>query len=324
MKVKESQDFEEALAKVGSPLARVKLIAAGVEQLMRADMLRAEAFVNEALPLARKLQRRGEVRKGYCRLLYTHGLLNHSRGNFPEADSAFAEALKLARKLGERSHGTRARSQDKASYNARDVDRPTSQLSECGGGGDWLCCQRKLQSITRRVRQQSQSEQEWKSFEQQLENLNHDFMAKLGKKFPKLSPTELKICASLKVSLGSKEMASVLCVTIRAIETYRLRIRMKLGLSQSNNLGSSLAIFHENIIRASSFQISLLHRSIVFVAAGFNRRLHVSNQFQSSIGAQYRIEMNRRNMSLRRSFAALDVTILPVETGGYCWRRLFG
>jgi len=182
----------------------------------------------------------------------------------------------------------------------------------------------KLQSITRRVRQQSQSEQEWKSFEQQLENLNHDFMAKLGKKFPKLSPTELKICASLKVSLGSKEMASVLCVTIRAIETYRLRIRMKLGLSQSNNLGSSLAIFHENIIRASSFQISLLHRSIVFVAAGFNRRLHVSNQFQSSIGAQYRIEMNRRNMSLRRSFAALDVTILPVETGGYCWRRLFG
>ena len=143
MKVKESQDFEEALAKVGSPLARVKLIAAGVEQLMRADMLRAEAFVNEALPLARKLQRRGEVRKGYCRLLYTHGLLNHSRGNFPEADSAFAEALKLARKLGERSHGTRARSQDKASYNARDVDRPTSQLSECGGGGDWLCCQRK-------------------------------------------------------------------------------------------------------------------------------------------------------------------------------------
>jgi tetratricopeptide (TPR) repeat protein len=102
----------------------------------------------------------------------------------------------------------------------------------------------KLQSITKRVRQQSQSEQEWKSFEQQLENLNHDFIAKLGKKFPKLSPTELKICALLKIGLGSKEMSSVLCVTIRAVETYRLRIRKKLSLSQSDNLGSFIAGFN--------------------------------------------------------------------------------
>ena len=94
-----------------------------------------------------------------------------------------------------------------------------------------------LDELSRRVKQQSQSEQEWKLFEQQLDKLSPEVITNLAKRFPQLSPTELKVCALIKIGLGSKEMASLLCVSIRSIETYRLQIRRKLKLKSDVNLG---------------------------------------------------------------------------------------
>jgi len=93
-----------------------------------------------------------------------------------------------------------------------------------------------LDQLARRVQQQSQSENEWKQFEQQLDNLSPEVITNLAKRFPQLSPTELKICALMKIGLGSKEMASLLCVSVRSIETYRSNIRKKLKLKLDENL----------------------------------------------------------------------------------------
>jgi tetratricopeptide (TPR) repeat protein len=94
-----------------------------------------------------------------------------------------------------------------------------------------------LDQLARRLKQQSQSEQEWKQFEKQLETLNPEVIANLAKRFPQLSPTELKVCALIKIGLGSKDMANLLCVSLRSIEAYRLQIRKKLRLKKDVNLG---------------------------------------------------------------------------------------
>jgi tetratricopeptide (TPR) repeat protein/DNA-binding CsgD family transcriptional regulator len=93
-----------------------------------------------------------------------------------------------------------------------------------------------LDQLAWRVKQQSQSEQEWKFFEEQLDNLSPEVITRLAKRFPQLTPTELKICALIKIGLGSKEMASLMYVSLRSIETYRLRIRKKLKLKSDENL----------------------------------------------------------------------------------------
>jgi tetratricopeptide (TPR) repeat protein/DNA-binding CsgD family transcriptional regulator len=98
-----------------------------------------------------------------------------------------------------------------------------------------------LDQLARRVKQQSQSEQEWKLFEKQLENLSPEVITNLAKRFPQLTPTELKICALIKIGLGSKETASLLCVSVRSVETYRSNIRKKLKLKLDENLMVFLA-----------------------------------------------------------------------------------
>ena len=61
-------------------------------------------------------------------------------------------------------------------------------------------------------------------------------MVKLTGAFPLLKKSDRKLCAYLKMGLSSKEMASLLNMSVRSIETARYRLRKKLGLEQGDNL----------------------------------------------------------------------------------------
>lgn len=82
---------------------------------------------------------------------------------------------------------------------------------------------------------------EWHAFDQQFRRVHPDYIRALSARYPALSPTELKICALLKINLNSKEIARLLHVSLRDIENHRYRIRKKLGLSSGENLASFLA-----------------------------------------------------------------------------------
>jgi tetratricopeptide (TPR) repeat protein/DNA-binding CsgD family transcriptional regulator len=102
-----------------------------------------------------------------------------------------------------------------------------------------------MDELTHKLKRQSSASDAWQIFEQQLDTLNNDFIAVLARKFPKLTPQELKICALLKVGLGSKEIANVLSLTTRSVETYRLSMRRKLKLPKSGNLATFIVGFRE-------------------------------------------------------------------------------
>lgn len=93
-----------------------------------------------------------------------------------------------------------------------------------------------IRKAAKSLRHQAQEGEGWAVFEEGFSRLQGDFMARLSERFPSLSPTEIRICALLKINLASKDIANLLCVTGRCVETHRYNIRKKLGLRREENL----------------------------------------------------------------------------------------
>jgi len=81
----------------------------------------------------------------------------------------------------------------------------------------------------------------WSAFEAQFQHVHGEFLRILAQRFPRLTPTEMKICALLRTGLPSKETASMLHMSPRTVESHRYSIRKKLGLSTTRNLNAFLA-----------------------------------------------------------------------------------
>ncbi len=81
----------------------------------------------------------------------------------------------------------------------------------------------------------------WQTFEQQFQQLDQNFIHNLAEQHPELTPTELKVCSMLRISLSNKEIASIMNISVRTVDTHRTHIRKKLGLASGENLTTVLA-----------------------------------------------------------------------------------
>lgn len=77
-------------------------------------------------------------------------------------------------------------------------------------------------------------------FELLFRQLHPDFYEKLLCRCPQLSKSELNISAMVRLNLSTKDMASLVNLSISTIETNRYHIRKKLGLEQGENLTTCL------------------------------------------------------------------------------------
>ena len=80
----------------------------------------------------------------------------------------------------------------------------------------------------------------WEQFVSHFDEVNNDFLKKLKLKFPKLSKTDLKVCAYLQLNLSSKEIAQLMNISVRGVEIARYRLRKKLNLETEQNLNDFL------------------------------------------------------------------------------------
>ncbi|MBE9469085.1 MAG: tetratricopeptide repeat protein [Bacteroidetes bacterium] len=88
------------------------------------------------------------------------------------------------------------------------------------------------------------NEKQWEDFQNNFKNLHPDFYSNLLKKFPNLSPHDLRLCSFLKLNMSSKEIAKITYVETNSVDVARSRIRKKFKLSNSNlSLQSFLASF---------------------------------------------------------------------------------
>lgn len=86
-------------------------------------------------------------------------------------------------------------------------------------------------------------EDEWELFEYNFNQVHEEFFNQLKHRHPILTHKDLKICAYIKMNLLTKEIAPLLNVSIRGLETHRYRLKRKLNLKTDKSLGEYLRDF---------------------------------------------------------------------------------
>ncbi|WP_225035141.1 LuxR family transcriptional regulator [Winogradskyella sp. SM1960] len=84
---------------------------------------------------------------------------------------------------------------------------------------------------------------EWEVFENNFSQVHEEFFEALKLKHSKLTPKDLKICAYIKMNLSSKEIAPLMNISVRGVETHRYRLKKKLNLENDISLVDYLLNF---------------------------------------------------------------------------------
>jgi ligand-binding sensor domain-containing protein/DNA-binding CsgD family transcriptional regulator len=94
----------------------------------------------------------------------------------------------------------------------------------------------QLRKIQKVIDEGMNDERDWNVFESSFNEAHENFFKKLKIGHPDLVPNDLKLCAYLRMNMSSKEMASLLNISLRGVEIRRYRLRKKLNLEHDKNL----------------------------------------------------------------------------------------
>ncbi|NVO10953.1 MAG: response regulator [Bacteroidales bacterium] len=95
-----------------------------------------------------------------------------------------------------------------------------------------------IEDLSNKIRTDS-----WDRFNIAFYNIHPNFNNKLLKKYPNLSPAELKLCILIRIGMSIKDVAAVLYQSMDSIKVSRSRLRKKLNLDQDQNLEVFLSAF---------------------------------------------------------------------------------
>ena len=91
-------------------------------------------------------------------------------------------------------------------------------------------------NLVQKIDDNMSSQDDWKVFEANFERAHELFMKTLKNKFEDLTPSDLRLCAFLRMNLSSKEIAPLMSISVRGVENHRYRLRKKLNLEADDNL----------------------------------------------------------------------------------------
>ena len=95
---------------------------------------------------------------------------------------------------------------------------------------------KKIRRIIKLINEQLEVNDDWERFSLYFDKVNNDFLRILKDNFPLLTPTDLKLCAYLRLNISTKAIADLLNLSIRGVESSRYRLRKKLDLSNDVSL----------------------------------------------------------------------------------------
>ncbi|MEJ5994614.1 triple tyrosine motif-containing protein [Pedobacter sp. Du54] len=94
----------------------------------------------------------------------------------------------------------------------------------------------QLRRIQKVIDDGMNDERDWNLFESSFNEAHESFFKKLKANHPDLVPNDLKLCAYLHMNMSSKELASLLNISLRGVEIRRYRLRKKLEVPHDKNL----------------------------------------------------------------------------------------
>lgn len=99
-----------------------------------------------------------------------------------------------------------------------------------------LSVTRKLNRIARSMNEDVTSQEDWSLFIMHFEQTHPNFFKRVKIAYPSFTSAELKLSACLKLNLATKDIASLLNISVRGVEAGRYRLRKKLEIGPNENL----------------------------------------------------------------------------------------
>ncbi|PKP29206.1 MAG: transcriptional regulator [Bacteroidetes bacterium HGW-Bacteroidetes-18] len=104
--------------------------------------------------------------------------------------------------------------------------------------------QYSFKKLIKQIDNSIEHEDGWELFEYNFNQVHEEFFNQLKASFPSLTHKDLKICAYLRMNMSSKEIAPLLNISIRGVETNRYRLKIKLGIPKEGSLRGFLQNFN--------------------------------------------------------------------------------
>jgi AraC family transcriptional regulator, chitin signaling transcriptional activator len=98
----------------------------------------------------------------------------------------------------------------------------------------------KLRDLLKKINFNLADEEHLQVFESNFERVHHEFFTELKTNFPDLTQKELRLCAFVRMNLTNKEIASILNISVRGVETARYRLRKRLSLNHEEDMAGFL------------------------------------------------------------------------------------
>jgi DNA-binding CsgD family transcriptional regulator len=83
----------------------------------------------------------------------------------------------------------------------------------------------------------------WSVFQNNFDLIHKNFFRNLHKRYPNLTPSDMRFCALLRLNLSTKDIARFTNLTIRGVEGARFRLRKKLDIPTNKSLTDFLIEF---------------------------------------------------------------------------------
>jgi ligand-binding sensor domain-containing protein len=110
------------------------------------------------------------------------------------------------------------------------------ELQKVRKANDPKVVEKKVGAVIRQIDRDIDNDAHWEIFETHLEQVHEEFLKRLTDQHEELSAREMRLAAYLRMNMSSKEIASLMNITPRAVENNRYKLRKKLGLEQGDNL----------------------------------------------------------------------------------------
>lgn len=74
------------------------------------------------------------------------------------------------------------------------------------------------------------NQEQWAMFQSNFDCIHENFFKGLKERYPDLTSTDLRLCALLRLNMSTKDIANMLNLTVRGVESARYRLRKKLDI----------------------------------------------------------------------------------------------
>lgn len=98
-----------------------------------------------------------------------------------------------------------------------------------------------LIKVKKKLNASSVLRQDWNSFAEVFDQVHPSFVKNLTKQYPLLTKMEVRICILLRTGMTTDDMAQLLSLSDRSIESHRLHLRKKLYLQRNDTLYTVLS-----------------------------------------------------------------------------------